>query len=431
MPFFFRIKLFKVFSKHGLTILNLCVFALLLGVLIFHFKKKASLAIIIVAIVLGLLLYKHIKKIVILQLLLAGMSLVMIIPKIYFSINLDNKNWTSLPETMLETNLKHKPNIFVIQPDGYVNHSVIDKPPYNYDNSPFYDWLNKEGFTSYPDFRSNYYSTLTSNSSMFAMRHHYYSNTNKSTLKTHKANSVIVGDQNNVLKILKQNGYLTHLITDNSFFLLDRTTLYYDYCNINPNTISYVDTGPVYSANIKRDIATVLDTLSNTSNFFFIEKTIPSHIRYRKRSSKGVEQERKDYFERLELTNEWLKELIGSINEFDKNAMIIIVSDHGGFVGLEYTLEAINKRLNKSETISAFSSLLNIKWPNDINSSNVEFKSNVNLFKKVFYILSENKAFINELDDNSSYLPLKDENGTNFYQYIDDQGNVVFNNISD
>jgi len=127
----------------------------------------------------GLLLYKHIKKIIVLQFILALLSLVTFIPKLYFVVKHDNNDWLENSEILLNTKLKLKPNIFVIQPDGYINKSQINKPPYNFDNSEFEHFLDKNYFVNYPDYRSNYYSTLTSNSSMFAMKHHYYSNTNK------------------------------------------------------------------------------------------------------------------------------------------------------------------------------------------------------------------------------------------------------------
>ncbi len=226
----FKIKFLKPLKPNYLPIYNATVFGGLIGFLTFFPQKKLVLLCVVIGFVVGFLLKKHLKKVLFIQFLMALMALVSFVPNLIFHINQDNASWAALSEEELDTQLIEKPNIFVIQPDGYVNFSEIDKPPYNYDNSGFENWLTSKGFTNYDGFRSNYYSTLTSNSSMFAMKHHYYSNTSKSTLKTHKANEVIAGDYNNVLKILKNNGYKSFLVTDNSYFLIDRIPSKFDYC---------------------------------------------------------------------------------------------------------------------------------------------------------------------------------------------------------
>lgn len=430
-PFIIKRLKLQFLEKYRLIQLNLGVFVSLLIVLILHYNKWYSLILFISSVVAGFLFYKHLTKIVILQFILTIMSFVMLIPKLYFSFNQNNESWAKIPDSMLEIKLQQKPNIFVIQPDGYANISELNKAPYNYNNSKFENWLDDNDFSNYPNFRSNYYSTLTSNASMFAMKHHYYANTNKSTLKTHKANNVIVGDENNVLKILKSNKYKTHLVTDNSFFLINRTTLFYDFCNVPKSKISYYDTGGFNDIDIIIDLKQILDTTTHLEeNFFFIEKTLPSHIIYEKSLSKGAKQERIKYIERLELANEWLEELVLTIKKFDNDAMVIIVADHGGFVGLDYTLEVLNRKLDSIETISCFSSMLSIKWPREVNHESIKFGSSINLFNNVFYSLSNASILLDNLNSNSSFIPLNANLGADFYECIDDSGKVVFNKVS-
>ncbi|GAA3569893.1 hypothetical protein GCM10022395_19410 [Snuella lapsa] len=347
-------------------------------------------------------------------------------PSLYFAVNQDNDTWTKLSNELISVKLDKTPNIFVIQPDGYVNISEINLPPYNFDNSTFYGWLSENGFINYPNFRSNYYSTLTSNASMFAMKHHYYSNTNRSNLKTFNALEAIVGKDNNTLKILKNNNYKTHLITDNTYFLINRTPLVYDYCNVPLNKVSYYDTGNVKGVDIISDFESIIDTLSKNKNFFFIEKTLPSHVMYSKRLSKGISQERIEYLDRLELANEWIKRLFEKIKKFDEEAFVVIVADHGGYVGLEYTLEAVNRKLNPTEIKSAFSSMLSIKWPQKINSKGLKFKSNVNLFRNVFYSLTENKNLEKKTLEDTSFIPYFENGNYSFYKCIDKDYNIIF-----
>lgn len=425
-----RLKLFKPIKSYGLSILNSVLFSGLIGFLVLNLSNKKLLLVLVVAFILGFIIAKHIKKVVVIQVILAIISSVGLAPKLMFELKQDNETWAKISKEELNTTFVKTPNIFVIQPDGYANFMEMSEPPYNFNNENFEDWLGEKGFANYNNFRSNYYSTYTSNASMFAMQHHYYSNTNRATLKTHKANEVIVGKYNNALSIFKRNNYKTHLITDNSYFLIDREPLEYNYCNIKPSQLSFHNSGLVGGVDLISDLEKVLDTLPKKNNFFFIEKTIPSHIMYSERLTKGKTIERLEYLERVELANEWLKSLVNHINEFDDEAIIIIVADHGGLVGLDYTLEAVNRKLNNLETRSTFTSMLSIKWSKYNTSKELSYKSNVNLFRNLFYVLSENEDLLKNSEDNSSYLPLKENGKANYYQYIDDKGNFVFNKVS-
>jgi hypothetical protein len=426
-----KINFLKPFSRFGPSIINTTCFSVLIGFLLFNFNRKVLLAILVVSFLVSFILFRYLKKIVILQLVLAVVSIIGLVPKIIFALQHDNSTWAELSSKELNTTLLKTPNIFIIQPDGYANFSEMSQPPYSFDNSTFENWLYTQGFLNYRNFRSNYYSTYTSNASMFAMKHHYYSNTNRATLKTHGANEAIVGKYNNVLNILKRNNYKSHLITDNSYFLIDRKPTLYDYYNIKPSQLPFHDSGTVRGVDIQTDFAKVMDTLSGTKNFFFIEKTLPSHIMYTKSYSKGKDIERIEYLDRVKTANEWIKSLVYKINKFDEEALIVIVADHGGLVGLDYTLEAVNRKLDTLETISTFSSMLSIKWPKQMSSSNLNYSSNVNLFRNIFYVLSKNENLIDSYKENSSFLPLKENGNASYYEYIDDKGNFVFNEVSD
>ena len=422
--FVFKIKPLKQFESKRLTLINLTVFLVLIGFLIFNFKKKATVLLIFVACILAFVLYKHLKKVIILQLVLAIMSMITLVPLLSFAWQQNNDDWAKVSNEIIDTKFKSSPNIFVIQPDGYVNVSELVKPPYNYDNSDFYEYLNTEGFTNYSNFRSNYFSTLTSNASMFAMKHHFYSNTYKKGHKTLNANKVIVGTDNTVLNILKSNNYKTHLITDNSYFSIDRVPMIYDYHNISEHQVSFIKSETI-KTDILSDVEEVLDTLSLSQNFFFIEKIAPSHIVRNPGLSKGIKGERDAYIERLKETNTWLKSLILNIKQFDEDALVVIVADHGGFVGLNHTLESVQKPLNEEEIKSVFSAMLSIKWPNELQTDTLSFKSNVNLFRNLFYALSVNHKLIENQENNNSYIPFYDNGIADYYECIDSDGKVI------
>ena len=86
-------------------------------------------------------------------------------------------------------------------------------------------------------------------------------------------------------------------------------------------------------------------------------------------------------------------------------------------------------KLSNKEIISSFSSLLSVKWPKKINTDTISFKTPVNLFRKIFYQLSDNSSFITDLQENSSYLPYKKNGNYNYYKCIDGDRNVIFERI--
>lgn len=426
-----KISFFSFIKKQTLTAVNLVSFLGLLGLLIFDLNKKELVLVVFVCFISSFLLRKHLNKIVVLQYILFFLSFLTLLPKVYFMINYTD-NWSKLSFDTEKIKFEIKPNIYLIQPDGYMNFSMLYEQPYNFTDKTFENYLLDTGFNFFPEFRSNYYSTLTSNSSLFAMKHHYYSNTYTGNLKTYKSQDVIVGT-NNVLSILKANNYKTHLLTDNSFFLTNRKLKDYDYCNVPQNKILFYDTGGVDGVDIIEDFEALISKQSNektdVSKFYFIEKTIPSHINYLKSNSLGINREREWYFERVNVANLWLKQIINLINRYDENSLVIIAADHGGYVGLNYVKEVEHKKLNDIEVSSVFNSLLAIKWPKDVSVPNIEITSSVNLFRKVFYYLTKGNENLKVQEANCSYIPFYDGFFAEYYECIDDKGNINYKKI--
>ena len=189
----FRIEPLQKFAKYRVAAINLAFFFGLLSMLILQSNRKIIVLVFLGAALLSFILHKYLSKIVILQYILAILSIFTFIPKAGFALKHTN-DWALPVDDIATTSFKKHPNIYVIQPDGYTSFSTLKKAPYNYLNTNFEDWLASESFVSYDDFRSNYYSTLTSNSSLFAMRHHYYGNTYKGNLKTFDSQEIIAGN---------------------------------------------------------------------------------------------------------------------------------------------------------------------------------------------------------------------------------------------
>lgn len=114
----------------------------------------------------------------------------------------------------------------------------------------------------------------------------------------------------------------------------------------------------------------------------------------------------------------------------DPEALIMIMADHGGFVGLDYTRQIYHKTTNPDIIHSAFGSILSIRWPHgkapEIDSN---LKSGVNVFRILFSYLAEDDKYLQHLQSDSSYLILKEGAESGVYEYIDTHGNMVFNKI--
>ena len=427
LPYIFRLGFLRRLRKYYLTSFNFMYFTGLLGLLIFHFPKGTFVMVLLAAGLLGFALYRFLNKIVILQFLLAVMSLVSLIPRLFFVASYDD-GWTRISENISEVKFKQTPNIYFIQPDGFANFSDLRKPPYNYLDFQFEHWLSDQGFVHYDDFRSNYFTTLTSNSATFAMKHHYFQNIGKYTAKTYGTAEVIVGD-NNALRVLKRNGYKTHLFTDNSFFLLNRKLKAYDFCNVPQNKLSLHKMGRLMEVDIISDFDETLKMQEDEPNFYFIEKTIPGHIRNSKGSTRGIKIEREKYFEGMESANNWLTTLIGMINEHDENPFIVIMADHGGYVGLSYLSELDERKLNEQETASVFTSILSVKWPNNEVPDNLSLKSSVNIFRNMFYYLSDNPLVLESYQSDSSFIYTMENNFVEVYECLDENGTYGYKKI--
>ena len=420
-----KIDLLQIYKNHIFTVLNFSWFGFLLLLITKGIKVNFLVIILFSALCLGIIFRKHLHKVIVLQLFLAAFVSLQLVPDIYRNFTYSDA-WKNQPDDIETVVFKQRPNIYVIQPDGYASFSQLSKLPYNFDNSDFEKFLDDKKFKLYPEFRSNYYFTLSSNSSMFSMKHHYYNNPNISSNEVYNSRDHIVGD-NPVLSILKNNNYKTFLLLHKSYLLVNRPKLAYDYCNIDYSELSFFARGFNIDKKIEEELAHLINENTNTNNFFFIEQISPGHISTRKSTSKGVEVEREIYLKKLKESNKWLKNTIRSIEDNDKNAIIIIVADHGGFVGLEYTRETKIKQENEDLVKSVFTTACAIKWPNgSAPNYDSKLKTNVNLFRILFTYLSGDTSFLKNLQEDKSYLKIYKGTPFGVYESIDENGNVVY-----
>lgn len=419
-----RLKFLSKLSSIALPVLNAAFFGLYFMGRIYGFhQRKIILAYIIGFSLLAIILRKHYKKIIVIQFIMAFVALVSLLPTIYRA-TFDSDEWLRQPDAIVETKFNTFPNIYVIQPDGYVNFSELAKDPYNFENGEFESHLEGKNFKLYKNFRSNYTSTVLSNSSMFGMKHHYKGE------QLFGAREVIVGD-NPVIETLKNNEYQTFLFMENPYLLLNRPEIKYDSCNFNLDEVPWFGFGSFsHRKKLIDPLEKTIQREEGKRNFYFIEKIAPGHITTFKNLALGKEAERKNYLEKVKRANVWLKEITDVIIKNDPNCLIVIAADHGGYVGFNYTKELFEKQTDKKLIYSGFSAALAIKWPNsNVPTYDSKLKTPVNLFRTIFTYLSDNKALLENFQDDTSHAIIKKNAPSGVYEYIDNDGNVVFKKV--
>jgi len=118
---------------------------------------------------------------------------------------------------------------------------------------------------------------------------------------------------------------------------------------------------------------------------------------------------------------------VNSILERDPNALVIIMGDHGGFVGFDYTHQIYSKTSDRDLIYSIFSAQLSILWPNGLEPDNLlPVKSPVNVFRTVFSVLGDRPDLMDHLEKDESFVILNSDAPKGVYKYLNHEGEVVF-----
>jgi len=412
------------YRKHLLFVLIIVFTAGLLSQAIFlTLKKKMLIGLLVLSVLLSIKLFNQYKKLLVLLLFMSVIPFVKCFIHVYE--HAISKSWMTLPDDIKTISLKQTPNIYIIQPDGYVSREMLEREPYNH-KSDLYGWLDNNEFKVYDGFRSNYPASLASNASMFAMKQHYFHGMINPTFELPNARSVITGD-NPVLEILKNNNYHTSFIVQDEYFQQNRNPLVYDYYNVSLDEIPFFSNDNNVKKVVFEDLKVAMQHKVNQPKFYFVEKLLPHHIHY----SDPIDTRREKYLKRIDSVNVWLKKTIQYIEEKDQEALIVVLADHGGWLGLE-NYEDMFSTNEAVDIKSIYSSLLAIRWNGFLKDDiDANLKSSVNLFRVLFSALAENKTYLNHLEDDSSYNLHKENHFFNsVYQVVDTNGNIVFKELS-
>jgi hypothetical protein len=418
----------NVFREYGAYLFPfLSIFSFLFFIGICHYggiNKKASLLILFGSLILAYFLVKHLEKIIMIQLLLALVG----VPSFIYAVANQpfySKDWHLQPDDIEKVVFKTKPNVYLIQPDGYVNFAELKKGYYNIDNSLFENFIDDLDFKNYPSFRSNYPSTLASNTSMLMMKHHYYNNALHPSDGLHSREVIVT--KNTVLDVFNNNGYKTHLITESAYILLNRPKLGFDISNFKRSEIPFVGKGFGNKKNVITSLKDYITVDKEIPKFYFVEFFNPGHIANGKSETTGFKNEKLKWLKSLDAANKTLTEMITIINELDPEGLIMILSDHGGYVGLDYSMQMYAPIEDRDKIYSIFGSNLSIKWPNNnAPDFDQQLKSTVNVFRILFSYLSEERKYLDNLQKDSSYSLILNDAPTGTYESINEAGEITF-----
>jgi len=424
--FFFRLfPRFKKYEDKVRFILIIMVAACLMSQAIkLKLMKKVLTVILMITVFLAWKYAETYKKVLMLILIMAVIPLFKNIVHLYEHSG--RIAWMEYPNDFSDLKLVHRPNIYILQPDGYVAQTVMQGAYYDYE-SVIYDWLDARDFKLYDDFRSNYPASLTSNASMFAMKQHYFGDSMFPTLESSKTRDVICGD-NPVVQTLKANGYYTFFIGEAEYFMQNRAVQEYDYYHIPFDTIPYFSNDERIKNDVAIDFKKAFEKgLSiDQPKFFFVERVLPHHVHFLNVDDR-ISADREEYIENVQSSDIWIKETVQMIEERDSNALIVVLADHGGWAGNDGFNEMYSTQ-DPVKITSIYSTLAAIKW-NGLEASTYDeqLHSNVNVFRVLLAALSENTTLLQHMEDDSSY----NLNNTGFFRnkvvkVIDDAGSIVY-----
>jgi hypothetical protein len=389
-------------------------------------RWKALILVALLAIAASFFMAKHYKKIV---LLLSIMCLVASGQLLFFisSYVLSSEDWVQ-PMAFESSVFQKKPNVYLLQPDGYVGEQAANNAIYQLNNHSFYDTMKAQGFQFNADFRSNYPTTLASNSTLFTAQHHYlhYGEMNNELMN---ARDIILGD-NPVLNTFVNNGYKTHLILEHSYLLLNYPEVSYDTNNVNRSELSLLLPNYFLGKDYIKDFKNQILRANEDPQFYFVEILHPGHISFTKDREDAIAFEKNKYREEIKSISSQLIDMVQFIELNDPEAIILIVADHGGFVGYTHTGAAYTqpeKDLALKESV--FNALYAVKAPVGFDPFQKTVKSSIGVFPALFDYLSGDLAPSISSFDNSSYLLIKSDAKRVLHQYYDTHGNSVMEKV--
>jgi hypothetical protein len=321
---------------------------------------------------------------------------VVIFDSFFFERHTENANNAEL---VLENNspisglpmAKRKPDIFLLFYDGYPNETVA-----KYHGLPTMDqmeFLRSKNFSIYPNTHSLYLATLGSIGRMMSMSSSMSQN---------------VAARNTVNSYLAQNGYETNLVLHPYFYqgeanpFVHNTYPRSEVASQLKTIFRGIGSGEFKSEAVfseysreewlqaKRD---VLRKRIDRPKFLYAHSGFPGHSQ---NSGKCLPNELEIFSKRLDIANEEMREDIETLLDENKNAVIVVASDHGPYLTGDclYLTDRTSDKVSMMDLLDRYGVLLAIRWPDEAPYNFARPELLQDLFFSVFAYMTESAAIL-------------------------------------
>ena len=321
---------------------------------------------------------------------------------------------------------KFTPNIYLIVPDSYPSNSLLARF-FNFDNHNFTRELQQYGFTLYDNYFASYPFSVPSMHSMLSMKHNYLDRS--IGMDSVNLRKLIGGRGNNVVNILKKNGYRSVYVHETLFLVKGNCIIdkclpqwsvldglqenlqnfyFFDFPvakfeRLRQKIPNYLPAAK-YDYNVGRAMERQIAGTEERSRTFIYKHFMDAHSgvkNYAEHYGRMLPEFRKAYPARIEKANHILLEEVAHILQKDQSAIIIIVADHGTWAGADRS----EFGLTENETLDKLNVFLAIRWgPAYDGEYDNRIKTSVNLFRYIFAYLSRNEEILETIEDDDGYI---------------------------
>jgi len=309
--------------------------------------------------------------------------------------------------------LKRTPNIYLYILESYHNLSTM-RQVYNIDTSNLEDFLDKNNFIIYEDALSNSDFTTLSLADIFSMQLDSVQSRGNHSAATTFEIMMGGGYGNNLLMNLKNNGYQTEYTHLGLGYTFGFKGQYLDKNNLNPICVllrPFTDMNMRFKKFLSCELPidqAVIQSIDEKSEIkiplfrFFKGGAIhTSLIEYTWRDADWWVASRQ-YQNAVERSNKELMKIVEHILKRDPGSIIVMLGDHGSgrlrhLWGNERTFEKLEQKVYANgETLDSlvqdmFGIFMAVRMPDGREDiSNGYHMSPVNLFRNIFYSLSDN-----------------------------------------